>query len=117
MRRLAHGRVVHVEVAANGADDDLARIEPDPDLHVYAMGAARLFGISLDRFLHPQSRIARAHRVVFVRHGSAEERHDAVTHDLVHQAFVAVDGLHHVLEHRVKNLASLLGISIGEQFH
>jgi hypothetical protein len=37
MRRLAHGRVVHVEVAPDGADNDLARVEPDADLHVHAV--------------------------------------------------------------------------------
>jgi hypothetical protein len=30
---------------------------------------------------------------------------------------VAVDGLHHVLEHGVENLPRLLGITVGEQLH
>jgi hypothetical protein len=34
---LADGGVVHVQVAADGADHDLARVEPDADLHVDAM--------------------------------------------------------------------------------
>jgi hypothetical protein len=36
---------------------------------------------------------------------------------LVDGAFVSVDGVHHQLEHRVENLASLFRIAIGEQFH
>jgi hypothetical protein len=28
-----------------------------------------------------------------------------------------VDGLHHVLEHGIEQLARLLGVAIGEQFH
>ena len=31
VRRLADGRVVHVQVAADGAHDDLARVQPDAD--------------------------------------------------------------------------------------
>ena len=47
----------------------------------------------------------------------AEQRHDAVAHDLVDRALVAVDGLHHQLEDRVENRARLLGIAVGEQLH
>ena len=71
----------------------------------------------LTRLLHPERRVARPHRVVLVGEGRAEERHDPVAHDLVHGALVAVDGLHHVLEHRVQELARLLRIAVGEQLH
>ena len=75
------------------------------------------FRVALHRLLHPQRRVARAHRVVLVGERRAEERHDPVAHDLVDGALVAVDGLHHVLEHRVEQLARLLGIAVGEQLH
>ena len=55
--------------------------------------------------------------MVLVGEGSTEERHDPVAHDLVHGALVAVDGLHHAFEHRVEELARLLGIAVGEQLH
>jgi hypothetical protein len=61
--------------------------------------------------------MAGAHGVIFMGERGAEERHDAVTHDLVHGALVMVHGLHHVLEHRVEELARLLGIAVGEQLH
>ena len=70
-----------------------------------------------DRLLHPERRVARAHRVVLVGERRAEERHDPVAHHLVHRALVAVDGLHHPLEHGVEELARLLGIAVGEQLH
>ena len=70
-----------------------------------------------DRLLHPQRRVARPHRVVLVGERRAEERHDAVAHDLVDRALVAVDGLHHPLEHRVEELPRLLGVAVGEQLH
>ena len=74
-------------------------------------------GVSLHRLLHPQRGVAGAHRVVLVRQRRAEQRHDPVAHHLVDGALVAVDGLHHVLEHGVEELAGLLGIAVGEQLH
>src|SRR5256712_3092447 len=117
MRRLADSRVVHVEIAADGAHNDLARVEPDPDLYVHAVRAARLLRVALHQILHPQRRIARPHGVVLVSEGRAEERHDPIAHDLVLRALVAVDGLHHSLEQRIEDLARLLGIAVGEELH
>ena len=55
--------------------------------------------------------------MVLVGERGAEERHDAVSHHLIHRALVAVDRLHHVLEHGVEDLACLLGVTVGEEFH
>src|SRR5262252_11149946 len=48
---------------------------------------------------------------------SAEERHDAVASHFVHRAFVVMDRFHHPLDHRVEELAGLLGIAVGKQLH
>ena len=117
MRRLADSGVVHVEIVPYGADDDLTRVEADADLHVDAVSAASFLGVSLDRLLHPQGRVARADRVILVGNGGPEQRHDAVAHHLVHRPLVAVDGLHHEFKHRIKDLAGLFGIAVGEEFH
>jgi hypothetical protein len=61
--------------------------------------------------------LARTDGVVFVGDRRAEQRHDPVAHHLVHRALVAVDGLHHELENGIENLASLLGVAVGEQLH
>jgi hypothetical protein len=55
--------------------------------------------------------------MVLVGHRSSEEGHDPVPHDLVHGAFVAVDRVHHEIEHRVEELPALLGIALGDQLH
>jgi hypothetical protein len=55
--------------------------------------------------------------VILVRERSPEEGHDSVAHDLVHGALVAVDGLHHSLEHRVQELSGIFGVAIGQVFH
>jgi hypothetical protein len=55
--------------------------------------------------------------MVLVGQGGPEERHDAVTHDLIDRALVAVDRLHHAFEDGVEQLARLLRVAIGEQLH
>ena len=117
MGRLANGRVVHVEVAADGADDHLARVHPDPDVQGHPCGPVHLLGVPLDRFLHAQPGVAGADGVVLVGERSTEESHDAVAHDLVDGALVVMDRLHHACEHRVEQPARVLGISVGEQLH
>ena len=41
-----------------------------------------LLGVLLDRLLHPQRRVARAHRVILVGERGAEQRHDPVAHEI-----------------------------------
>jgi hypothetical protein len=117
MRGLADGRVAHVEIAADGVHDDLARVEPDPDLHDHAVSAASFLRVSLHLLLHPQRGIAGPHRVILVRQRRPKEPHDPVTHHLVHRALVAVDGVHHVLDDRVEQLPGFLRVTFGEQLH
>jgi hypothetical protein len=76
VRRLADGGVVHVEVTADGAHHDLARVETDADLDVDAVRSTDALGVAPDRLLHSQRRKARAGSVVFVRERRPEERHD-----------------------------------------
>jgi hypothetical protein len=92
--------VVHVEVAADRPHHDLARVEPDPDLDTAdAVDAPGLLRVLSNRRLHVERRVARPHGVVLMRQRGAEERHDPVAHDLVDRPLVAVNGLHHALEH------------------
>ncbi len=55
--------------------------------------------------------------MVLVGEGRPEQRHDAVAHDLVDGALVAVHRFHHPLEHRIEELARLFGVAVGEQLH
>ena len=117
MRGLADGGVVHVQIAPDRPHDDLARVEPHADLHVHAVGAPRVLGVSLHRVLHAKRRIARADRMVLVGQRSTEQRHDPVAHHLVDGPLVAVDGIHHVRDDGVQELSRVLGIPIGEELH
>ncbi len=102
---------------ADGADDHLAGVEPDPDLHVDPVGAAELLGVPAQGGLHVERGVAGPHGVILVGDRRTEQRHDPVAHHLVDGALVAVDGLHHPLEDRVEELPRLLGITVGEQLH
>ena len=117
MGGLTDCRIVHVEIGADGPNHHLAGVQAHPDADRDAVIPTYALGIPLHRLLHPQGGVARPHRVVFVRERRAEQCHDAIAHDLVHRALVAVDGLHHVLENRIEELPRLLGIAIGEQLH
>ena len=88
------------------------RIGPGPPC-----AAPHLLGVLLDGLLHPERRVAGPHRVILMGERRAEQRHDPIAHHLVHRALVAVDGLHHALEHRVEELARLFGVAVGEQLH
>ena len=55
--------------------------------------------------------------MILVRQRRAEQRHEAVAHDGVHGAFVAVHGLDHALEHRVEKLLHVLRVAVGDHLH
>jgi hypothetical protein len=114
---LADGGVVHAQIAADRPHHDVARVETDADLHLHALRAAQLFRIAPHGVLHPEGGIARAHRVVLVGEGRAEEGHDPVAHHLVDGALVAMDRLHHPLEDGIEQRPRLFGVAISEQLH
>jgi hypothetical protein len=55
--------------------------------------------------------------VILMRQRRPEERHDAIAHDLVHRAFIAMNGGDHAFQHGIKKLASFLGVAVSQQFH
>jgi len=117
VRGLAHGGVVHAEVAADRAHHDLSGVDADADLHLHALRAAKLLRGAPHDVLHPERGIARPHGVIFMGERCAEEGHDAVAHHLIHGAFVSMDGLHHQREDGIENLTHFFGITVSEQLH
>ena len=117
MRRLADGGVIHVEIAADRAHDDLTGVEPHADLHVETLASPKLLGVAAHRLVHPEGGVTSAYRVIFVSDRRPEQCHDPITHHLVDGAFIPMNRLHHPFEHRVEELARLLGVAIGQQLH
>jgi hypothetical protein len=117
VRGLSDGGVVRAQVVADGAHDHLARIESNSDLSIHAMRSAHVIGVAIDRILHLQGRITSAHRVVLMGERRTKESHDAVAHHLVDGALVAMNCVHHQLQHRIKELSRLFGVAVGKQLH
>ena len=117
MRRLADGRVVHVEIAADGPYHDFPGVQPDADLDHSRVRTPHLLRVCLHALLHPERGIAGAHGVILMGQRRPEERHDAVAHHLVDRALVPMDRLNHSLENGIENLARFLGVTVGEQLH
>jgi hypothetical protein len=90
VRSLPDRRVVHPQIASDSADDHLARVQAHADLDGDPFDAPHPLRVAPDRLLHPQRGVTRAHRVVLVRQGRTEQRHNPVTHDLVDRAFEAM---------------------------
>src|SRR5262249_21780410 len=114
---LAHDCVVHMQIVADGTDDDLPRIEPDSDRHRYPMSSLNLVCISRDGLLHSERRITRAHGMILVGDGRAEEGHNPIAHNPVHGALIVVDRLDHAFEHRIEELLRVLGVAVSKQLH
>ena len=55
--------------------------------------------------------------MILMGQGRAKERHDAIAHDLVDRALVAVHGGHHAFQDGIEELPGLLGVALGQQFH
>ena len=117
VRALTHRRVVHVEIRPDRPNHHVTRVQTHADLDGHPETAKHALGVPLHRLLHPQRGVTGPHGVILVGQRRAEQRHDPVAHDLVDGALVAVDRLHHVLEHGVEELARFLWIAIGQQLH
>jgi hypothetical protein len=105
------------QVRADRAHHDLAGVEADADLDRGIDGPPRVLRVPPHGVLHAERGIAGAQRVVLVGERGAEQGHDAVAHHLVHRPLVAVDGLHHQLEHGIEDLAGLLRVAVRQQLH
>ena len=117
MRRLAHCRVVHTQIATDRPHDHFTGVQADPNVDRDTLDPAHAVAVAPHRFLHPQRGVTGTNGVIFVRQRRTEQRHDAVTHHLVHRALVAMDSFHHQLEDGIEEPARLLGIPVGEQLH
>ena len=117
MGGLAYCCVVHVQAAVNRPHYHFPGIEPDADLHRHPMRALHRVAVVSHGLLHAQRRVAGTHGMIFMGNGRAEEGHNAIPHDLIDGALVAVHGLDHALQDRIQELAGLLGVALRQQLH
>ena len=109
-------RIVHAQVVADLADHHFARVEAhaDGELEAAALERAR---IGAELLLHAERGVARAPGMVLVRDRRPEQRHDAVTGELVDGAFEAMDLFGQDLEEAVEHPMPFLGVDLLGQQH
>ena len=66
MRRLPHGRVVHVQVVTNGAHYHCPGVQSHPDTHLDTVGTAHRFHVLAHSGLHGQGGVTGAQGVIFM---------------------------------------------------
>jgi hypothetical protein len=115
--RVAHGRVLHVRVVADGADDDLARVETDAGVEAQALRAAQLLGVAADGVGEMEGGVTGPAGVILVGHGGAEEGHDPVAGELVHRSLEAVDAVTEDPHEAVHEPVPLLGVEFLLKVH
>ena len=114
---MALRRVVHAQVVADRADDDLAGVEAHAHREAEAVRAPQLVGVALELVAQMQRRVAGALRVVLVRDRRAEQRHDAVAGVLVDRALEAVHAVGEDREEALQDPVPLLGVELLGQLH
>src|SRR5262245_25609215 len=111
------GRILHAQVVADGADHDLARVDPHAHGEAQPLRAFEVLGVAPQLLLQVQGRVAPPLRVVLVRDRRAEERHDAVAGVLVHRALEAVHPISEELEETINDPVPLLRIDLLGELH
>ena len=115
--RVALRRVVHAQIVADLAHDDLSGIEAHANRKVQSARQPQLIGVGPERVAQVQRGVAGALRVVLVGDGRAEQRHDAVAGVLVHRAFEAVHAVGKDGEEAVEDRVPLFRIDLFGQLH
>jgi hypothetical protein len=65
--------------------------------------------------LHSQRGVTGAERMVLVGYRSTKERHNAIAEELIYRAFIAMDSLHHEVEHWIQALSGFFWIEPFDQ--
>src|SRR5262249_42160510 len=98
IRRVAHRRIVHPQVAADATDDNEAGVEALPDPKLDTAAPLQFIPVALESPLDAERRVHRALCMIFVSNRRPEERHNAVAEELVHRALVTMDLGQHQLK-------------------
>src|SRR5215469_17699923 len=93
------------------AHDDLACVHPNANFSWHSACLAKSVAIIANLALHPERRVQRTFRMVFVRYGSTEERENSVA-SILHVATKATRGIDHHFQSWVDDRAGFLRIEI-----
>ncbi len=102
--------VIHAQVGADAADDHETGVHALPDLEADATPTPQLFFIGAEDGSDAEGGVQGSAGVVFVGDGGTEERHDAITEELVYGTLVAVDFGEHQLESACHEAVDILWV-------
>jgi hypothetical protein len=114
--RRTDGIPIQIRVGLNSGEVVVRSIESDLHMDYSAVGQTTHLAARIEQ-LAPPGGIMLTADTLLVGQRRPEQCHDAIAHDLVDGAFVAVDRLHHVLEDGVEELPRFLGIAVSKQLH
>ena len=108
MHRLPRCAIMQGHVAGHRTHDDLARADADADVDFTQQ-------FILNAGPHRQCGAAGLGGMLLDRHRRAEQRHDAITEDLVDDAVMRPDRRPHLAQHVAQHVAGVLRIAIRDQ--
>ena len=114
---MALGRVVHAQVVANAAHDNVARVHSHSHREAQALGPLELVRVTRQLRQQIEGRMAGAQGVILMRNGGTEERHDPVPRELVDRSLVAMDAGPEDPKEAIHYRVPLLGIDLFRKIH
>ena len=111
------GGIVHPQVVADLADDDLTGVEPEAHCEAEAALALQLLPEAVELTEEVEGRVAGAVSMVLMGDRRAEERHHTVAGILIDRALEAVHAFRQDLEEAVEDHVPLLGIDLLGELH
>jgi hypothetical protein len=115
--RVALRGVIHAQVVADLAHDDLTRVESNPNGEADSLLALELARVGAKLLTEPERRVARPLRVILVRNRRAKEGHDAVAEILVDRPLEAVHALRQDFEEAIENAVPFFGVELFGELH
>ena len=113
---LAHRGFLAVAAAIpHAGDNHLTRVHPHPQLQVNVLVLGQTGGVAGERLLHGERGQHRSLRVILVGRGRAEESHQAIAPELIHDAAEAIDLRLQDLEDAIHDLHPRLGANLLQE--
>jgi hypothetical protein len=109
--------ILHAQVFADFADDDLAGVDAQSHRKIKAASEAQLVCVGAQALDHVQGRIAGPAGVILVGKGRAEQGHDAVAGELVDESLEALHALGKNKKEALHDLRPRFGVHAFRQLH
>ena len=107
-----NGVVVHREIVADAANQDLTAVHTNTGLYLDAVCAPTFLRDALHLLLQSERCVAGSDGMILVGNGCPKKGHDPVALNLVDRTFVLVHGIDHALERGLEKLRRIFRVQI-----